>query len=757
MWIQVIGFSLRWLGAWLTDSLNPVFYHQLALDRPLDFVLLSQRRLPMAMANAGVVILVYFYARRLFGRRVSLLAVVLMGLDPFYLSDGRTMRGDSLMAGLMALSVLGLLLARRQGSWWQLAFSAVIAGLALLTKMTALPVVIFNVLVLAGLGLLRAEDANSDGGEIYVANLWRRRLRPSLVWLTLVVLTFFLFWPALWTSSGEVWNAIRGHAASSLDGRHNYFLGHHTQTDLLPFFYPITFLFRATPLTLVGLGLLLVAAVKSIARWRHGETVLLAETTDLCLIAAYVSIYAGVMTAGLLKRSWYMLPCFPMAMILAARGWIWLVDWISRRWADVNNQWRQSATSVGVLISILVIQVVQCVPVHPYYYTYWNPLAERRFVPYLEMLNWGIDVSLAAHWLNAHSSSELLKVAVRPSLREIRPIFKGDIVPFEGGEPWVQADYIVVRQGHLQLQEHSVQELKYLQRYSPVYTMTLNGVVYGWIYPGPAAQAVANSQLTGKATLLGYNLSSSLLAVGKAAPLTLYWQNQGLSSQEYIFVQMVDGDSFVWLETRSVPLPNFEEASKTVDAIVESQADLRVPVGTPPGLYFLKMGIKDSETLQLIGEFASSKGYDQVVVTRTIVVSDLPPLSYQVSHRIGDDLLLLGYDLPEVWCSSGEVVDLYWQALQEVEKDYVLALRLLDQSGREAWYRLARPARGIYPTPGWQADEVVRDPWQPPLADDVAPGSYTLELEVYEGDTARSVGKMTLGKVVIDSIDKCRS
>jgi hypothetical protein len=204
-------------------------------------------------------------------------------------------------------------------------------------------------------------------------------------------------------------------------------------------------------------------------------------------------------------------------------------------------------------------------------------------------------------------------------------------------------------------------------------------------------------------------------------------------------------------------LPNSEEASKTVDAIVESQADLRVPVGTPPGLYFLKMGIKDSETLQLIGEFASSKGYDQVVVTRTIVVSDLPPLSYQVSHRIGDDLLLLGYDLPEVWCSSGEVVDLYWQALREVEKDYVLALRLLDQSGREAWYRLARPARGIYPTPGWQADEVVRDPWQPPLADDVAPGSYTLELEVYEGDTARSVGKMTLGKVVIDSIDKCRS
>jgi hypothetical protein len=244
------------------------------------------------------------------------------------------------------------------------------------------------------------------------------------------------------------------------------------------------------------------------------------------------------------------------------------------------------------------------------------------------------------------------------------------------------------------------------------------------------------------------------LTVGKAVPVTLYWHNQGLASQETIFVQIVDGGSFVWLETQSVPLPNFEEASRTADAIVKSQADLRVPTGTPPGLYFLKIGIKDSKTQQRIGEFALSTGHDQVIVTDTTVAPDLPPFSHEVSDRFGEDLLLLGYTLPEVWSSSGEVVDLYWQALREVKKDYVLALRLLDQSGREAWYRLARPARGIYPTPGWRAGVVVRDPWQPPSADDVAPGSYTLELEVYEAGIARSIGKMKLGKVVIAGIDE---
>jgi hypothetical protein len=34
----------------------------------------------------------------------------------------------------------------------------------------------------------------------------------------------------------------------------------------------------------------------------------------------------------------------------------------------------------------------------------------------------------------------------------------------------------------------------------------------------------------------------------------------------------------------------------------------------------------------------------------------------------------------------------------------------------------------------------------------VAPGSYTLELEIYEGDTGRSVGKTTLGPVTLVAV-----
>lgn len=82
MWVQAVGFVLRWLWGWLTHGLDASFFYQLGLDRPLDFALLWQRRLPMALANAGLVVLIYYYVRRLWGRRVALVGLVLIVLDP---------------------------------------------------------------------------------------------------------------------------------------------------------------------------------------------------------------------------------------------------------------------------------------------------------------------------------------------------------------------------------------------------------------------------------------------------------------------------------------------------------------------------------------------------------------------------------------------------------------------------------------------------------------------------------------------------
>ncbi len=748
MWVQAVGFALRWLWAWLTGALTPQFYYQLALDRPLDFALLAERRLPMALANAALVILIYLYARRLWDRKVALIAGLLIGLDPFLLSDTRTMRGDALMAGLMTLSVLSLLLARRLQSWRHLVVSAVVAGLALLDKMTALPLIALGAALLAGEGLTQAWAAQGAMPH-RLRRFWKTAGMALLVWLAVVALTCVILWPALWAAPGSVWEGLTTQAATSIEGRPTYFMGRYSETDPFPLFYPVNFFFRCTPLTLIGLALLLVAAVEFIRRRRHGETLFTPLTVSLLVLGVYNLLNMGMMTAGVLKRGWYMLPIVPSTLLLAAQGWVWLAERIRQRWPDFANRPVWQPLSWAAVGGMLVIQVVQAIPYHPYYFTYWNPFASGEFVSQLEMLNWGLDTSLAAQWLNTQPAPQELKVAMRPSFREFVPMFKGESIPFTANAPWVQADYIVLRERHVQLGEHDPEQLAYLQHSSPVYTLTLNDVSFGWIYRGPAAQIGANSQLTGKATLLGYDLPSRPLLADQSDPFRVFWSNEGLASDEHLVARLVDGDGFVWAKAPVLPRPGFESDSQTKNAIVESQVDLRLPVGTPPGLFFLKIGVEKDQSKQAIGDFTLPASYDRITVAKTTAVSAAPPLAYVASQPFGDGLLLLGYNLPETLSSSEGTVDLYWQAQRNMQKDYVLALRLLDEAGQEAWYRLARPARGIYPTPGWQAGEVVRDPWSMPAADKAAPGSYTVELEIYEGDTGRSVGKTTLGQVTL--------
>ena len=471
-WVQVIGFAVHWLWAWLSGYLSPEFYYQLALDRPLEFALLAQRRLSMALANAGTVVLIYLYVRRLFGRWIALVSVLLIGLAPSYLSDALTMRGDSLMSGLLTLSVLSLILAicwerpRAAPNWSNLTLSAMTAGLALLTKVSALPIVIFGGLIFVGQGVWVARSTGNATLGTRVHDFWQAGLKPMTAWLAVIALTCFVLWPALWVSPDKVWSAL-------FDGQTNYFMGQISQTDLLPLFYPITFFFHATPLTLIGLALLLPAFVNFM---RSKRTINWPKLVPSLLLVTYCLVYLGLMTVGLLKRYYYLLPIWPASLVLSSMGWVWLANQVQQRWLvyrPVNTQLAMWSLAVGVM---LTVQIIQIVPIYPYYYSYWNPIAGKEFIPYFELITGGLDRGLAAQWLNAQPHAEQLKVALRPSLREFTPLFKGETIPFTNASSWVQADFIIVRRFHLQLNEYSANQLAYLAHFSPVYTMTQNGV-----------------------------------------------------------------------------------------------------------------------------------------------------------------------------------------------------------------------------------------------------------------------------------------
>ena len=101
-------------GGWLGDDGVYLLIHQ--WDRTVNLWL---QRFPVVLVNTLLVVIIFLYLRRLFGRWVALLAAIFISLDPFYLSDSRVNRAEALVTGLMMLSLLALIAALRNNQTTQ--------------------------------------------------------------------------------------------------------------------------------------------------------------------------------------------------------------------------------------------------------------------------------------------------------------------------------------------------------------------------------------------------------------------------------------------------------------------------------------------------------------------------------------------------------------------------------------------------------------------------------------------------------------
>jgi 4-amino-4-deoxy-L-arabinose transferase-like glycosyltransferase len=114
-----------------------------------------------------------------------------------------------------------------------------------------------------------------------------------------------------------------------------------------------------------------------------------------------------------------------------------------------------------------------------------------------------------------------------------------------------------------------------------------------------------------------------------------------------------------------------------------------------------------------------------------------PPMQHETRAQIGQDVLLLGYDLGEEQPAPGNPwrLILYWQALQAPVADAKVFVHLVDAEGRIVAQEDSVPAGWERPTSGWSAGEVVVDAHILALPDDLASGPYTVFVGMYDEAT----------------------
>jgi hypothetical protein len=287
-----------------------------------------------------------------------------------------------------------------------------------------------------------------------------------VIWGGVAVLTFFALWPALWVlGPAEVLSriiAFTKETGSQPDEVGSFFLGQ-AGADPGPFYYPVSTLFRLSPFATVGLLLaaLFVRRLSRAARLRAGWLVV------------FVLGFGLMMTLGAKKFDRYLLPAVPTLVVLASLGW-WLLF----------TRVRQPLVGVVCAAGLALLLVYPLASTYPYPLAFYNPLlgggpAAARSV----MIGNGEGLDQAARWLAAQPDAASLRVSAH-SWDILAGLVPADGEPLREGVP-DDADYIVTYGRRIQMHRWGPSLDRYFAANPPVYIVTINGIEYVHVHPGP--------------------------------------------------------------------------------------------------------------------------------------------------------------------------------------------------------------------------------------------------------------------------------
>ncbi len=154
---------------------------------------------------------------------------------------------------------------------------------------------------------------------------------------------------------------------------------------------------------------------------------------------------------------------------------------------------------------------------------------------------------------------------------------------------------------------------------------------------------------------------------------------------------------------------------------------------------------KDTETLGALADEFRLTRVGELWRVLNLPPKATPPQSAPMTtftDSEGRAIDLLGYTVyPSSTLHAGDfaLATFFWRAPQSVSTRFTISLRLVDAQNRVIVQRDSEPASGLRPTVGWTSNEIVQDDegfFAPPNA---APGTYRLQIVVYNSATVQNL------------------
>jgi 4-amino-4-deoxy-L-arabinose transferase-like glycosyltransferase len=113
----------------------------------------------------------------------------------------------------------------------------------------------------------------------------------------------------------------------------------------------------------------------------------------------------------------------------------------------------------------------------------------------------------------------------------------------------------------------------------------------------------------------------------------------------------------------------------------------------------------------------------------------LPDSAIPVGATMGDAVVLEGYETRPDREGQGLIVTLYWRAMHSDLPDYFVYVRGVDSAGQINARADSPPVMGFWPTSRWEAGKLVADEQVLIRSPETAPGTYRLEVGMYDPQT----------------------
>lgn len=296
---QVFGFDLRRAASY--DHIN-------LLGRALS-----------ALADVGVILLIYAIGKRLSGRWVGLLAAALVAFTVSHIQLAHYGAFDTFATFFIVLTLYGAVRVWQRGTYWDVALTGLAAGLALSSKFSAAPIFLPVVLSCA-FNLIR--QGTSWKALLLERTLWHR----WILCLGVAALAFAFTSPyaildveRFILQIGEQGAMVRGIADLPYTRQYR---------PTTPYLYQIEQQLRwgmGWPLGIAAFVGLLFVTARNVRRPRWGEVIVLAWAVPYFLING----------SFMVKFMRYMLPLLPFLSWMAALGLSELLDWLRGRFGTL--------------------------------------------------------------------------------------------------------------------------------------------------------------------------------------------------------------------------------------------------------------------------------------------------------------------------------------------------------------------------------------------------------------------------------------